>query len=90
MSPPELAGDAPVAFLAEPVEVAFGVAVGGDFDAAVEDGGHGGLGEAGSAGAVGEGDAVVGRFTLSLRTSAGTPMPLFVMSPMRTNHWSER
>ena len=52
-----MAGDAPVAFLAEPVEVAFGVAVWGDFDAAVGNGVHGGLGEAGFFGAVGEGDA---------------------------------
>src|SRR5438045_1772198 len=34
MSPPELPADAPVAFLAEPVKVAFGVAFGRNFDAA--------------------------------------------------------
>ena len=55
VSPPELAGDAPVAFLGEPVDVAFGVAIGSDADAVGGDGVDGGLGEAGSADTVCEG-----------------------------------
>ncbi len=47
--PPELAADAPVAFFAQPVEVALGVALGMDLDPARGDGVHRLLGEAGRA-----------------------------------------
>ncbi len=46
VAPPELAGDAPVALFGEPVDVALGVAFGGDADLAGGDGVDGLLGEA--------------------------------------------
>src|SRR5208337_1641086 len=47
--PPELAANAPVAFFAQPVEVALGVTIGVDLDPARADGIHRLLGEAGRA-----------------------------------------
>ena len=49
MAPPELPADAPVALLAQPVEVALGVALGMDLDPARGHGVHRLLGEAGRA-----------------------------------------
>ena len=49
VAPPELAADAPVALLGEPVDVALGVAVGVDLEAPGGDGVDGLLGEAGGA-----------------------------------------
>ena len=43
--PPQLPADGPIAFLAQPVEVALGVAFREDLDAAVRDGLHGRLGQ---------------------------------------------
>ena len=40
MSPPKLPADRPVAFFAEPIEIAFGVAIGHDLHAAAGDGVH--------------------------------------------------
>src|SRR5258707_11805434 len=40
VSPPKLAANRPVAFFAEPVKVAFGVALRHEFHAAVDDGVH--------------------------------------------------
>ncbi len=48
MSPPELAADAPVALLAQPVEIALGVALGVNRNAARRDGVHRLLGKAGA------------------------------------------